>query len=510
MGNDARTGRRPRVAMVVTNTVEGDSRVRKIARSVAAAGWEVTLVGLAAGRERESYPLGEATVLRVPVRMTAADYARSHPPRGPLGLLGYGSAELARLAHERQKVRRADLEIDLMYLRGARGKARRGQLVGMDRARGYWVELRRRLYQRSDANALAGRGAVRASALLGQAAARLRLAGGGSDALRAQPRLADFEIGYGPVLDELAPDLIHAHDVDTLGIAVRAALRARRAGRVVQVVYDAHEYVAGIRRDDPSWLPVMLGQERRYLPHVDAVVTVSAELAGILAEAYQLPTRPAVVANAPELSDAELAGDQPGIRATLGLDQDVPLLVYTGGVAPLRGLATVVDALPLLPDAHFAVVVGARHRHVLELIERARRLGVADRLHVLPYVPADTVPAFVASATVGVIPLLHTPAHQIALCTKLYEFMHARLPVVVSDMRAQAAFVRDLGCGEVFATGDPAAFAEATRAVLAAPDRYTKAYEPPQVLARHSWSAQVPVLLAVYDELMRRQESGSR
>jgi glycosyltransferase involved in cell wall biosynthesis len=488
--------------MVVTNSVDGDSRVRKIARSVAAAGWDVTVVGLAKGAERERGELGAATVLRVPVRMTASDYARTHPPRGPLGLLGYGSAELARLRHERQKVRRADLELDLRYLRGVRGNLRRGQLVWTDRARGYWVEARRRLYQRGDAAALAGRGPIRTRAALGRAGARIGLA---PDPLRTQPRLADFEIGYGPVLDELAPDVIHAHDVDTLGIAVRAAARARRAGRSVSVVYDAHEYVAGIRRADPTWLPAMLGQERRYLPHVDAMVTVNAELAGILADSYRLASPPAVVTNAPESAggpDAPVAG----IREVLGLADDVPLIVYTGGVAPLRGLATVVDALPLLDGVHFAVVVGARHRYVTELIDRAARLGVGERLHVLPYVPAEQVVAFTASASIGVIPLLHTPAHQIAISTKLYEFMHARLPIMVSDMRAQAALVRQLGCGEVFSAGDPAALAEASRAILAEPTRYTKAYDAPEVLARNSWEAQVPVLLDVYQKLIDRQE----
>lgn len=501
MGTDARPGGPVRVAMVVTNTVDGDSRVRKIARSVAAAGYEVTVLGLARGAQRERDTLGEASVLRVPVRMTASDYARTHPPRGPLGLFGYGSAELTRARHERQKVRRADLELDLRYLRGVRGNLRRGQLVWTDRARGYWVEARRRLHQRSAAAALAGHGPVRSRAALASAGGKVGLA---ADPLRTQPRLADFEIGYGPVLDELAPDVIHAHDVDTLGIAVRAAARARQAGRSVSVVYDAHEYVAGIRRADPSWLPAMLGQERRYLPHVDAVVTVNAELAGILADSYQLATAPAVVTNAPQAT-AEVT-PAPGIRQTIGLAEDVPLLVYTGGVAPLRGLATVVDALPLLDGVHFAVVVGARHRYVTELIDRAARLGVGDRLHVLPYVPAEQVVAFTASASIGVIPLLHTQAHQLAISTKLYEFMHARLPIMVSDMRAQAALVRQLGCGEVFRAGDPAALAEASRAILADPTRYTKAYDAPDVLAHNSWEAQVPVLLGVYQKLINRQE----
>ncbi|OEV10809.1 hypothetical protein AN220_30960, partial [Streptomyces nanshensis] len=41
----APAGRRGRIVMLVCNGVEGDSRVQKTARSAAAAGWEVVLLG---------------------------------------------------------------------------------------------------------------------------------------------------------------------------------------------------------------------------------------------------------------------------------------------------------------------------------------------------------------------------------------------------------------------------------------------------------------------------------
>ena len=58
----------------------------------------------------------------------------------------------------------------------------------------------------------------------------------------------DFELAFGPVVDELAPDVIHAHDMHVIGVAAQAAARARGAGREVRMVYDAHEFVPGLSR----------------------------------------------------------------------------------------------------------------------------------------------------------------------------------------------------------------------------------------------------------------------
>ena len=495
----------PRVVMVVTNFVTGDSRVQKVARSAAGAGWDTVLVGRSRSAEREESTLGPARLLRVPVPAHTQRYRRERPFRGPLARFGYSSADQVRFCRDRVRVARAELlaERALAARAGTGGRAGLALRSTAVRLLGYWVEVRRRLYDR----------AVRRAGDPGSTRLRLRarwlaVFGRAAGGWRTQPLLTDYELSFGPVLDGLAPDVIHAHDVDTLGLAVRAKLRAARTGRTVRVVYDSHEYVAGVERPDPSWQPAMLAQERRYLPLVDEVLTVSDQLAGILRDRYRLRSTPAVVANAPEreLPDSptdtvHTAGSRASVRTDCGLAPDVPLLVYSGAVAPLRGLATVVAALPQLPGVHFAVQVGARHQYVLALVEQAERLGVADRLHVVDYVDPHLVTGYVASATAGVIPLLHYPAAEIAICTKYWEFMNARLPIVMSDVRAQAELTEQLGNGEVYPAGDAAGCAAAVRAVLADPERYRKAYDVPGVLEGASWESQVATLLAVYERL---------
>jgi glycosyltransferase involved in cell wall biosynthesis len=193
-----------------------------------------------------------------------------------------------------------------------------------------------------------------------------------------------------------------------------------------------------------------------------------------------------------------------GVRARCGLGPETPLLVHVGPVTPDRGADTVVEALPKLYDLHAAFVVPTTEGDpfLTELRDRAARLGVHGRLHVLPYVPVAQVPAFLASADIGVLPVHRLPHHQTVLATRYYEYAHARLPVVVSDVRAMAAATLGTGNGEVFRARDTADFVRAVGAVLTNPRRYRKAYERPDVLRQWSWQTESAPLLDLYHRLL--------
>jgi glycosyltransferase involved in cell wall biosynthesis len=313
---------------------------------------------------------------------------------------------------------------------------------------------------------------------------------------RLEPGLWNYERVFGPVIDELAPDLIHAHDFRMLGVGARAV---GRAGRPVKLVWDAHEFLPGARprRDNARWLPAHLAYEREYVPAADAVVTVSDALAELLQHEHHLATRPSVLLNAPAAADLDTAA-VPDLRQLCGVGEKTPLLVYGGSATPQRGLATVVAALPKLDGVHLALVVGDPAAPYIKELTAA-----SDRVHAVPYVPHWQVSAFLSAADVGVIPIHHWPNHEIALITKFFEYSHARLPIVVSDVKTMAETVRATGQGEVFRAEDPVDFARAVRLVLADPQRYRAAYEGSgSPLPGWTWAAQAVKLDAIYQRLL--------
>jgi glycogen synthase len=207
-----------------------------------------------------------------------------------------------------------------------------------------------------------------------------------------------------------------------------------------------------------------------------------------------------VVLNAPPVASARPA---PSLRERAGVRPEDPLLVYAGGLTPSRGVDLAVRALPELDGVHLALVAPDADPHLPGLRALADELGVAERLHVVPYVAPDQVVDYLAGADAGLVPLRHRPNHEISLVTKYIEYAQAGLPLVVSDVRVMGAFTREHGLGEVFRVQDGApGLAAAARAVLADRPRYRAAYDAAaEVLSRLTWEEQSRVLTGLYEHI---------
>jgi glycosyltransferase involved in cell wall biosynthesis len=437
--------------MLVANDVTDDSRVRKSAATAAAAGCEVLVVGMSATPRAWEDRLGPVRVVRCSPLAGA----------GPVGRLisraGYRDEGAARGALERRPLSRI-------------------------------VEARRR----------AAHGYLPAS-LRGAVASRLP-----PGVLRWRqvfPHFVQMARAMGPVGDAFGPDLVHAHDFAVLEAGAGIVARARARGRRAALVYDAHEYVRGFHTFSPARLRAAVALEAEHIRIADRVLSVSPVTAGLLEAEHGLSQHPEVLMNAPLLAARDHRATS-GVRASLGLAAGTPLLVYPGVVKPERGLEAVVAALPALPGVHLALVTHPLGRHLAELRERAGALGCADRLHVVPYVPTHQVSSFIADATIGIHPILAYGNAGATLPNKLFEYIHAGLPVVVSDNRASRDMTERLGIGEVFAPGDATDFARAVRAVLDDLPAYHRALAEPGLAECYSWEAQAHVLVHVYGPLL--------
>lgn len=316
---------------------------------------------------------------------------------------------------------------------------------------------------------------------------------------RSIPVTGYYRRAFLPALRELAPDVIHVHDIHLLGTVTEYA---ERADHRPHIVYDAHEFVAGLavsgartQRSVDAWAAL----ERQFIGSADRVITVADGLAERLQALHHLERRPSVVHNAPIAWD-EGVGSSRSLRNECGVGPADTLAVYSGALSAARGVDTAVEALGLLPDLHLAVVaVPFPHPMAARLREIAAGVGAANRLHLAPPVPSHEVPSYLSEADVAVSPILgDSVSYDEALPNKLFEFLHAGLPMVVSDCRAMAAFVIEHGLGRVFRAGDASDLADAMRATLADPP-----HPDTSALRReYSWQGQEPHLVAVYDDLV--------
>lgn len=448
--------------MMVDNKVAGDSRVLKTAQTVSGLGYKVTLLGrrtaeptefdedfrvrLARVRRRMPEDQEQVFVGRHPMAYASAEAEREH--EGETGVAG-------RVHAMRSARRRTAIEETLDRTRRLTAEARGRAAVDLLAEDVYWQAL--------------------------------------------QPILVAFEQAYAPVIDKFRPHVIHAHDFRMVGIAVRAA---RRANRPVKVIYDAHEFLPGLE-ETPEFLVGNSWYEASHIRLADRVVTVSDPLADLLQDHHGLQRRPDVTLNAPEAAARQIDPSfTQNVRGDCGLGPEVPLLVYSGGVPPRRGLDIVVRGLAQLPGVHLAIVA---NKDVLgrELIARtAQESGVTDRVHVLDFVPRERIVQHLRTADIAVHPMIHLANHEIALPNKFFDYVFAGLPLVVSDVRHMADVVSRFDLGGSFTAGDPAAFATVTRSVLADLPRYRESVRTCPQLAQWTWESQEPILADMYAELV--------
>jgi glycogen(starch) synthase len=507
MGSDEAPTRR-RIVMLVDNAVNGDSRVQKEARSAAEAGYDVTLLGRSPDAKEHTWSLGEAKVRLLPTPFRLAKRPHDFRRRWLMAPLAYPPTGVAEQRAQQVLAWKTDVRMNRMTQSGTPHRIANKVRWEASRVVGRWVSIRGRQTRKAlAARKSLGTPSDKLYTWFWQTALKDRAW------RKLEPQLWDWELSFGPVIDKLKPDLIHANDFRMLGVGARAKIRAKAKGRDAKLVWDAHEFLPGVRpyADHQRWRPGYMAHEREYVPYADAAITVSDDLAGMLQEAHGLAERPQVVLNTPAVEHApdELTDGVPAevpeisLRAMCDLGPDVPLLVYSGSASPARGLGLMIEALPQQPGMHVALVTNNHSSgYIGGILTRARALGVMDRVHLLSYVPHWQVVPMLASADVGVIPIQHFPNHEIALITKFFEYSHARLPLVVSDVRTMSATVRATGQGEVFKADDVDDYVRAVRAVLDDPERYRAAYDKPGLLEGWTWAAQAEVLTSVYRRVL--------
>jgi glycosyltransferase involved in cell wall biosynthesis len=482
-GADGQVTGRPKpvhVVMLVANDVATDTRVKKEALALAAAGLRVTVVGTTSPAKPSTTTMGAVTIMRTPVAFAIRDQAARR--------------KADRLSARRARSRPHDGLVRQVAHAAAVAWGRIGRRVL--RVRRFVVRARGALSHRMS----------RAIAEARQRHGGRRTATGRIRWTKLHPAVLDYESALAPVIDALEPDVIHAHDMHLVGVAAHARARARRAGRDVPWIYDAHEYVRGLSQYGGRTARVIAGWadlESEFIRDAARVVTVSPAIAEALQSDYALASRPAVVLNIP-------TQDPPGpervvpLREVCGLGPQVPLITYSGGMTSARGVDTAIEALCVLAGVHLALVC-VPHNDTLfvrKLRQQAVGLGVDERVHFVNPVSPGRVVEFLRGTDVGLIPVLSFPSHEMSLPNKLFEYVHACVPVVSSDLQSLGAFLREHRVGVPFPPGDPQGLAEAVRAVLADPEPFRRATMDQRLVARYSWSHEAEVLRSVYSDLL--------
>jgi len=300
-----------------------------------------------------------------------------------------------------------------------------------------------------------------------------------------------------PFIKETAPDILHTHDM--IGLAIGASLAAANSLKDTRWIHDLHEYVRGVNIA-PKMQAHYEGVETKAIGWPDALTTVSPPLAALLKKDHELARPPDLVLNAPRRCDFDPHYPKT-VRSDIGLDAETPLMVYSGGVKAIRGVDMIVDALPMRPDRHLAVVSSSKGPDVDALQESVATLDASARYHRLPFVPFMNVTSYLRGATVGIHPIRRYPNAEIALPNKLFEYVHAGLPVVTSDNPTMKAFVEQEQCGTTFPLEDPVKLSDKVDEALDLASAQDFKQRLDDIARRYCWEEQEKTLAEIYDRV---------
>ncbi|MDB5309379.1 MAG: family glycosyltransferase [Gemmataceae bacterium] len=257
------------------------------------------------------------------------------------------------------------------------------------------------------------------------------------------------------VLRELRPDVIHTHQIGPLLYTGLATLVRRPL--LVHTEHGKEDYAGHQTR---RWLGRIAGR------FVRRFYCLSQDTADWVARFNIVPrSRVRLIRNGIDLDCYRRPGDTAGVRRSLGIPPDAPVIGTVGRLDEIKQQDLLLRAFANLrapaPPPHLLLVGDGPLRGPLR--RTAEDLGIGDRVHFAGY-QAETTPYL------HTMQLFALTSRSEGMPQSLLEACVAGIPVVAARVGGIPEVIEHGHSGLLFPSGDEAALVAALEALLASPD----------------------------------------
>ena len=291
-------------------------------------------------------------------------------------------------------------------------------------------------------------------------------------------------------------DVIHAHDLDSLHVGYRISRKHN-----IPLIYDSHELWYSnnfVLQKNPLSQLYLRVLERRLIKKTDYVITTTDSRAAALASKYGIK-KPVILMNIPQYHEYPKSNK---IREILELPEDIKIILYQGGISKNRGIYNIVEAIRDI-DKAVLVFIGTGDE-----TENLKRLIIQENLdnkvYVLPLVPVDQLAQYTVSADIGVATYLNSClSYYLCVPNKLFEFMMARKPLIMSNFPEYIRIANKADIGEIVNPDDSGEIASAIEKLLNDPHRIERIKLNCEMLVKqyYNWEIEEIKLSKIYNSL---------
>lgn len=297
-------------------------------------------------------------------------------------------------------------------------------------------------------------------------------------------------------------DIVHFHDIDLLPWMAFVSL-------FKPVVYDVHENYAHemlVR----EWVPALLRRPLYHAVHWGQFLLSLMVRNIVLVAPSQRPDftnsrfRLTYVYNYASAALLDRVVDDHHLRADA--------VVFIGSQHVNNGSLLLLDIAEKMAERLPGVKLLATDRfssagfrnYILAEIEKR---SLQNTLELIPNVKPHELMSVLNRATIGISPNLRVPQQIMGIHTKIFEYMAAALPVVVSDLPHQVGVVAATGGGILAQPEDINSFVDAIASLVADRSRAVQLGKKGQQGFKDSYcyESQASALLAFYDQILAAQ-----
>ena len=305
-----------------------------------------------------------------------------------------------------------------------------------------------------------------------------------------------FEFIYRVVKKYKNSDILHCNDLNTLPIGV---IIKKFFNYDAKIVYDAHEYEINDTPNESKYkIRIKYILEKFLIRYVDKVITVSDSIANEYVKLYGIE-KPAVVLNTPSYTEIEKKNI---FRKFFDIDEQQAIFLYQGGLSKGRGIEILLEAFK--SQTTNAVIVfmgyGPLQKLIIEVSKEYKNIYFHKA--VSPEVLLD----YTSSADFGILFYENNCLnHEFCSPNKMFEYIMAEIPVIVSNLYEMKRLVESNKIGTVAKENTPEGLKAAIEEAIKL-DKEKLKTNIQKLKTIYNWEEQEKVLFSVYKELYKCAE----